>query len=367
MSGKLKREKSTRLPDSVGHVAIDCVGLPGLSSDISLNVIQDEVSLVILNAAKVMLAARIINDEITNAPIGELVFDGLNKWMTSIFSQHKYFDYSARICGSIASSDFLGEHHPIDDDAKELRSIIQTECGLDPINEHLSIIISASHRTDVVVGAGVMALESESPGLGFEVLRAIERVGSSYGLFGGSWLTYCTEMTQWGGGSSEVEWAENYCEELSDFQGIRKADLDLMVPHEWLHGTELTDEQLEKIEQNGSKKIQRICKLLKLLRSKKDSINGFSLVETSSYLELGECTEPTVFLIWENNSSIYQIADDYTNYCWESGESEPPGLSIALMPTNDASWFNRQEKKWLDDDAMIGIIDELLGFIGKEL
>jgi PRTRC genetic system protein F len=360
-AGGVKRQREpSRQTVAVRKPAVDWLTLPSISKGAGANFSGDQINERLVRLAQSMLCAGLLEDEVCDTPISDLVMQGLERWFESIWGTNKYIDFSVHVHESfpeLVGCDSFKNAIAVRDAEREA---VTEVCGLDPSIDHFALQFQSNGRHDVQIKDGVMRLEAEMVGLGFEVAKTVETIGMSFGLLGSSWLEMCCSQLHWGGGESETDWATEWDEEISEFHGMTRAEFDEAVPPNLLDRQSLSDDSLIEIGNTGSAQAREVARQLLVLRRMGDKARGFRLHELSGFYEWNESLDSCVLLAWGDLEAVYRLADDYTQNYWNGDGNEQPGTGITLMPMDDPQWFAKQEAIWIEKAKVARIIDTLI-------
>jgi len=356
-------ERAGGQASSVLGTANDCLSLPGIPSTVAGLICADDVNPSIVKLAGSMLEAGILADEPTEAPLGQVVAHALERWLATIWMKTQFICLSASIQRDIHA--VTGDASIYSDEAS-WRSAVGEECGLDPGIEHIALIFSSEGRMDLKVGVGVEALESEQPGLGFEVLSSVQRIGGNFGLLGSAWLLQCASAVHWGWGDSEKDWAENCGDDIEEFSGMTRAEFNSMFPVTDRPRKPLPLRTLKKALKSRGTKARKAAALLLELRAMGAHACGFSTDSLASIYDWAENLDATVLLAWKDMKAVYRLADDYVETGLNGDGYARPGLGIQLIPVNDPTWFKAKELEWKSKARALQITDQLIGLIATE-
>lgn len=366
MRGQRTRETSSK--SSFHAVAHDCLSLPRVSRKLANPLKYGAQSDRLVRLALSMIKAGLIEDRDTGQNLSDIVCEGLEKWINSIWTDTKYMGFELVVKKDVfsLSDDAYSQNFERSDASsidEGLRKAIESDCGLDPAIEHVALVFTSRGRTDLKIGCGVESLEAQQKGLGFEVVSAIEQLGHGYGLMGSGWIEHIARDTQWCGGESEQEWADQCGEELDSYEGLTRAEFDELVPKEWQRSKRMSTSALKKLKTSSAVEVQKVATLLLDLRKLGQKARGFFLDSLSSYYEWERSFDSSILLGWKDFECIYRMADDYTNNLYENSYIEAPGIGIELLPVDDPEWFGRKKKEWVCKSNGLKIIDELLCLI----
>lgn len=293
----------------------------------------------------------------------------MGRWMDSMWGGMRWFQFRAHLLDSVATvvtDDLAGLVRAWGEE--RTRSVFLESCGIDPMQPHVGVALSAEARRDVLVGDGVRRLESVLPGLGFAVLNEVEQACIPYDLFGVAWLEWAAEFTYWSGLHSEQEWAEECGESLDEYEGMKREDLEKAMPITASRSAPgVTTKLLSEIAAGKDQAAARTAGLLIQLRRLNKVQPVFKTHVLSADADWYDTLSPTVLVGWDDLAAVTRVGDDYYEVMANGGADIRECVGLFGVPLEGQKVLQELELRWKLPLKKLRLADALLSEIGREV
>lgn len=296
------------------------------------------------------------------------VVQSMAGWLESQWGGMRWFEFRAHLLNSVMDAVTNDTEELIESWGNErVQAIFWDSCGVDPYGNHVGLGLVPAGRMDVLVGEGVERLEAACKGLGFAVLSEIENACIPYDLFGPSWLEYAAESAWWCGMPSEVAMAEECGEPLSDYEGVKRDDLEAQMPIRRLREAgKLTTKRLMELMQSKDQDVTRAVSLLIQLRRLHKVKPTFAMEVLTAEVDWYDSISPTVLVGWNDMKMVEQAGDDWSNELLNGGAELREWTAVMGIPLNSPQALREMEMRWKLPLKKLRLADALLSEIGKE-
>jgi len=354
--------------DAIGRIAAPSLSLPSFAADALPIYAGNDYVRKLAGLGATLIRAGIDLEWEPGTHVDGAVTRALTKWIESQWGGLRCINMSCRLVGSVfdAVGESVGELMDHVDSA-DLVDIFQSDAHVDPLQDHVALIFDGTGREEFLVGPAVEELNTLVPGLGWEALRSATAVTASYDVFDFAWMEFATEQTYWWGMDSEGAWAQETGEDISEYEGITRADLDAFAPVKRMRESRrLTRSDLRTAARHANAKVARIAILLLRLRELGEPVPAFS---TSKMTELCDWRDPVdspLLLAWHDFEGVYRMGDDYGRQLMDSGESLRPFIGLEGVQLGDEASLEGIAARWSKPVRQLRIADALLWELGGE-
>jgi len=290
----------------------------------------------------------------------------LAKWLNGLWGGMTHFQFKAVLLDDVFAPfgscvlealDALGE--------EEVRRLSIEGTGCNALEPHVALALTPAEASVVSVQAGVLALEAECEGLGWNALDAIERAGAPFDLYGFGWLRDMVQNTYWGGCPSHQEFLDEWDESAEEYEGVTTDDLDAAAPTKAMAcARHIKRAELLKIAAEGSTQARQVAKLLADIRSRQHVKPAFDMHGLASTFEQHyDSPEPSVIVGWSDVKLAMRVGDDYANRAMESGEDMRDWIAVLGLPLTGTTSLQRAELRWKATIGKLRLVDQLLSLI----
>lgn len=324
--------------------------------------VQCERGAALGKVALALLDEGLLDDKETGESVDRMVVRGISNWLGGLFGDMQWFDIGCSIHDS--PYDAIGiarEDASSFQQSDAVDEAVASACGVHPEKDQIALAFTARGRNEAFVGKGVRGLNMAAEGLGWACLDAVERVGIHYEMLTFSWAEMAVSQSYWYGGESEEDWANECEEDVSQFDGVTKAQFDAAVPPEvFARRKRPTKRQIDAWCASAVPEVAEAASLLKSLYALGKFQEIWTLNKLNEVFEWYETLEQTVWMMWDEVETMRRIGDDYFQSQMECGEQTRPVLGIASIPLDGSNWFKTTGRRWRKATSQLRIADKLL-------
>lgn len=309
-----------------------------------------------------MLDEGLLSCEETGESVDVLVERGLSAWLNRMFGDLSWFSLACVIFDNPYSAiGYTQADLASFNSEEEVEAAISSASGLESSREQIALAFVSHQRNDAFVGDGVERLNRAAPGLGWACLDAVERVGIHYEMLTFSWAEMAVENTYWYGGDSEETWAQECGEDVSEFDGITKAQFDAAVPPEVRsYRKRPSKKQIKAWCSSADTEVSAVGMVLKRLYSLGAPKGIWTMDKLNGLCEWYESLDHSVWMRWREAEVLNRIADDYFTNAMHGDEQVRPVMGITSIPLDQPDWFRETAKRWSKEAMQLRLADQLL-------
>ena len=304
-----------------------------------------------------------------DAHIDRAVTQALGRWIDAQWEGLRCINLTCRLVGSV----FEAVDEPVAQlldhvDSAELVSIFETDAHVNALQDHVALVFDGAGREEFLVGPGVEELESLLPGIGWEALRSATAITAFYDVFDLAWTEFATEQTYWWGMDSEKAWCEESGEDLTDYEGITRAQLDEFAPVKRMRESKrLTRADLRRAAKHPNDKVARIARMLVKLRGLGEPTGAFSTDKLTDLCDWRDPIDATVLLGWQDFDGVFRVGDDYSQQLLESGETMRPFIGLEGVQLGEEASLKGLAARWTTPIKQLRLADALLWELGGQV